>query len=101
MEEISGPKMSNVGKKIAYYSATIGTLIFLTYLISNSFFLIIAGAVFTLSAAIVNITVIALIIIELIRYQNYWRRALITIICMLLNIPLVMRYIFALSYFHL
>lgn len=93
--------MSYVGKKIAYYSAIIGTLIFLTYLISNSFFLIIAGAVFTLSAAIVNITVIALIIVELISYQNHWRRALITIISMLLNIPLVLLYIFALSYFHL
>lgn len=101
MDEIPEPQMSYVGKKIAYYSTIIGTLIFLTYLISNSFFLIIAGAVFTLSAAIVNITVIALIIIELISYQNHWRRALITIICMLLNIPLVLLYIFALSYFHL
>ncbi|MCX2493143.1 hypothetical protein OQX63_06640 [Pedobacter sp. PF22-3] len=101
MEEIPEPQMSYVGKKIAYYSAIIGTLIFLTYLISNSFFLIIAGAVFTLSAAIVNIIVIALIIVELISYQNHWRRALITIISMLLNIPLVLLYIFALSYFHL
>lgn len=100
MEDIPEPQMNYVGKTLAYYSALIGTLIFITYLISGSFLLLITGAVFTLSAALINITVIALIIIELISYQKHWRNAVVTIICMLFNIPLAISYILILSYFH-
>ena len=101
MDEILEPQMNYVGKKLAYYSALIGTLIFITYLLSKSLFLVIAGVVFILGAGIVNVLVLALILIELIGNQNHWRSTLVTIICMLLNIPLVMLYLFILSYFHL
>lgn len=101
MDEILEPQMNYVGKKLAYYSALIGTLIFITYLLSKSLFLVIAGVVFILGAGIVNVLVLALILIELIDNQNHWRNSVVTIICMLLNIPLVMLYLFILSYFHL
>ncbi|WP_406826068.1 hypothetical protein [Pedobacter sp. KACC 23697] len=100
-EDIPEPQMNYLGKRIAYYSAIVGTLIFFTYLISNLFFLMIAGAVFILGAAILHILVLALIIVELISNKAYWRNSLLTISCMLLNIPLVMLYIFILSYFNL
>ncbi|SDD53360.1 hypothetical protein SAMN04488024_106148 [Pedobacter soli] len=101
MDEILEPQMNYVGKKLAYYSALIGTLIFLTYLLSKSLFLMIAGVVFILGAGIVNVLVLAVILIELICNQTHWRSTVVTIICMLLNIPLVILYLFILSYFHL
>jgi len=101
MEEIPESHMNYLGKKIAYYSALVGTLIFVTYLISNSLFLMIAGAVFTIGAAILNVFVLAIILVELIFNKSYWRNSIVTVICMLLNIPLVLLYIFILSHFNL
>ncbi|SFA45939.1 hypothetical protein SAMN04488511_105198 [Pedobacter suwonensis] len=101
MEEIPESQMNYLGKKIAYYSALVGTLIFVTYLISNSLFLMIAGAVFTIGAAISNVFVLAIILVELIFNKSYWRNSIVTVICMLLNIPLVLLYIFILSHFNL
>ncbi len=101
MEEIFEPQMNYVGKKLAYYSALIGTLIFITYLISQTFFLVIVGAVFTLGAVIINLLVLAIILVELICNPTTWRHTVATIICMLLNIPLVILYMCILSYFHL
>jgi len=101
MEEIPESQMNYLGKKIAYYSALVGTLIFVTYLISNSLFLMIAGAVFTIGSAILNVLVVALILVELIFNKSYWRNSLFSVVCILLNIPLVILYIFILSYFDL
>ncbi len=100
MEDIREPQMNYVGKRLAYYSALMGTLIFITYLISGSFLLLVTGAVFTLSAALINITVVALIVIEFINYRNHWKNSLTTIVCMLLNIPLAASYMLILTYFH-
>ncbi len=101
MKEIPEPQMNYLGKKIAYYSALVGTLIFVIYLISNSLFLMIAGAVFTIGAAILNVFVRAIILVELIFNKSYWRNSIVTVICTLLNIPLVLLYIFILSHFNL
>ena len=101
MEEILEPQMNYVGKRLAYYCALIGTLILITYLISNTFYIMMIGAVFILSAAVLNILVLAIILIELICNQTHWRSTVVTIICMLLNIPLVILYMYILSYFHL
>lgn len=101
MEEIPEPQMNYLGKKIACYSVIVSTMIFFAYLISNSFFLIIAGAVFTLGAAILNVLVLALILVAFIFNKSYWRNSLFSVVCLLLNIPLVILYIFILSYFDL
>ncbi len=99
-EEILAPQMNYLGKRLAYYSALIGTLMLIINLISDSFFLMIIGAVFTLGAAIVNFFVLAIILIELICDQTSWRNTVATIICMLLNIPLVIIYLLIISYFN-
>lgn len=101
MEEILELQMNYIGKRLAYYSALIGTLIFITYLISDSLFLMIAGAIFTLGAAITNLLVLAIILVELIGNPTTWRHTVATVICMLLNIPLVILYLYIISYFHL
>lgn len=100
MEEITEPQMNYIGKRLAYYSAIFGTLIMVTYLISNSFFLLVVGAVYILGAALINTLVLLLILIELISNQKLWRSSVATIICMLLNIPLSIFYIFLLTYFN-
>ena len=100
MKEILAPQMNYLGQRLAYYCALIGTLILITFLISNSFYLMVAGAVFTLGAAVVNILVLSIILIELICNQSHWRNSVVTLICMLLNIPLSISYMLILSYYH-
>lgn len=101
MEETIEPQMNYVGKRMAYYSALIGTLILITYLISHADFLAVVGVIYILSATVVNTLVLMVVLIELICNQSSWRSSVVTIICMLLNIPLVILYLFILSYFHL
>jgi len=100
MEETIEPQMNYVGKRMAYYSALIGTLILITYLISRADFLAVVGVIYILSAAVVNTLVLMVVLIELICNQSSWRSSVVTIICMLLNIPLVIIYIFLISYFN-
>lgn len=101
MEEIKEPQMSYIGKKLAYYSALAGTIILVAYLISQVEFLIGLGLVYVLSAFVVNGIFLLALLLEVIYNTLYWRAYIVAIISMLLNIPLVILYLFIVSYFHL
>ncbi len=101
MNEIKAPQMSYIGKKLAYYSALFGTIILLAYLISHAEFLVVLGLFYLLSAFVINGIFLFAPIIEPMCNTAQCRAYIIAIICMLLNIPLVLLYIFILSYFNL
>lgn len=94
MEEIKEPQMIYIGKKLAYYSALIGTIILIAYLISHAEFLIGLGLVYVLSALVINGIFLLVLLLELMYNTAYWRAYTIAIICMLLNIPLSFFYLF-------
>ncbi|MBO9675798.1 MAG: hypothetical protein J7577_20295 [Sphingobacteriaceae bacterium] len=94
MEEIKEPQMIYIGKKLAYYSALIGTIILVAYLLSHADFLIVLGLVYVLSALVINGIFLFALLIELLYNTTHWRAYSVAIICMLLNIPLSAFYFF-------
>lgn len=93
MKENTEPQMIYVGKKLAYYSAVIGTIILITYLISHANYLIELGLIYVLLAFVVNGIFLLVLLLELIYNRAYWKSYMATIIAMLLNIPLSLLYI--------
>ncbi|MGM9478444.1 hypothetical protein ACS5PU_18610 [Pedobacter sp. GSP4] len=98
MKEIPDPQMIYIAKKLAYYSALIGTIIFVSFLLSKATYLMGLGLVYILSATVINAIFLLVLVIELIYNPIHWRSYLATIICMLLNIPLSMLYFFLVTH---
>lgn len=88
------PKVILVGKRVAQCSAIIGTLIFLCFMALNRLEIAVFGMAFIFFAALANLIVVLVLLIELSRKVQYRSKIAATILYMLLNIPLSVCYFF-------
>jgi hypothetical protein len=87
------PQIIPIGKKVALYSAVIGTLLLVSYLISKDNLLIKIGFTYILFAILINIFILLVLFIALFLHVAHWKNIVATIICVLLNIPLTIFYL--------
>ncbi|MDY0907137.1 hypothetical protein SOM16_19580 [Pedobacter sp. CFBP9032] len=87
------PQIILIGKKASIYSAVIGTLLLLAYLISNEHSLIAIGISYILFAFVINSLILLALVAALFFHTPHWKKIVATIICVLLNIPLSIFYL--------
>ncbi|QPH39407.1 hypothetical protein [Pedobacter endophyticus] len=94
MNHDNEPRIISVGKRVAQCSAVIGTFIFLCFMVLNRLEIAIFGLAFIFSAALGNLIVVLVLLIEMSRNVQYRSKIAATILYTLLNIPLVVCYSF-------
>ena len=87
------PQIILIGKKASIYSAVIGTLLLLAYLVSNEQSLIAIGISYILFAFVINSLILLALVAALFFHTPHWKKIVATIICVLLNIPLSIFYL--------
>ena len=93
MKKSIEPQIIRIGKTSALYSAAIGTFLLLAFLISKQNLLITIGLNYIMLAFIVNTSILLTLIAALFLYTAHWKNIVVTIICVLLNIPLSIFYL--------
>lgn len=93
MKNILEPLIIRIGKTSALYSAASGTFLLLAFLISKQNLLITIGLNYIMLAFIVNTSILLALIAALFLYTTHWKNIVVTIICVLLNIPLSIFYL--------
>jgi len=82
----------SIGRKSAFFSFAIGTLLLLAYLISQANNLIPIGLTYIYIAFYVNIAVLFLLLFALVAYSENRNKTWLTILYLLLNIPIAFAY---------
>lgn len=100
MDEIERPELIEIGKWMAMISASIGTIILLTYLALNAYELMFVGLFYIYFATAINGIFFLVLLLECFRQKDHWRRIAVIMFFMLLNIPLSIFYCFLALNFH-
>lgn len=78
------------GRFCAKYSFILGSLIALAFFITGIKEIMIAGFIYTLTAAIINLLILSILFIYLLTYPTYYMEIGKTMALMLLNIPVAL-----------
>ncbi|WP_131536797.1 hypothetical protein [Pedobacter nototheniae] len=94
MKNNNDPVIIYMSKQVSIYSAGIGTLILLCFLISRADGLMFLGLTYIFFALIINSVFFLILLFECFRSKEYWRKIVATMLFMLCNIPLSLLYCF-------
>jgi len=94
MEEIKRPELIETGKWMTIISASIGTIILLTYFALKVDELMFVGLLYIYLATIINGIFFLVLLLECFRQKDHWRKIVAIMFLMLLNIPLSIFYCF-------